>query len=102
MAVRFHLPSKIYAHRNATLGVERGNILGWRQDVSAALDSNPMPFGATLDRRSILWSTVSLFAGAIFLALVFLGTVLSVVRWKGRQVLDAQEEVPFRGVGPPG
>src|SRR4029078_13201048 len=26
MAVRFHLPSKVYSHRNAFGGVERGNI----------------------------------------------------------------------------
>ena len=35
MAVRFHLPSKVHEHRNAVDGVERGNIVGWRQDVAA-------------------------------------------------------------------
>ena len=35
MAVRFHLPSKVYEHKNALDGVERGNIVGWRQDVRA-------------------------------------------------------------------
>ncbi len=31
MAVRFHLPSKVFGHKNAADGVERGNILGWRE-----------------------------------------------------------------------
>jgi len=38
IAVRFHLPSKVYGHRNAVFGVERGNILGWRQETKHALD----------------------------------------------------------------
>ena len=37
MAVRFHLPSKVYGHHNAAEGVERGNILAWRQDVATGL-----------------------------------------------------------------
>jgi hypothetical protein len=31
MAVRFHLPSKVYGHRRAADGVGRGNILGGRR-----------------------------------------------------------------------
>ena len=34
LAVRFHLPSKVYAHRNAFEGIERGNILAWRGEVT--------------------------------------------------------------------
>src|SRR5688572_5919947 len=65
MAVRFHLPSKVYGHDNAAGGVERGNIVGWRQDVARALAGEGLAFGATIDSRSILWSTVGLFATAI-------------------------------------
>src|SRR5512134_3444947 len=36
MAVRFHLPSKVYRHRRAAFGVERGNILGWLQETASA------------------------------------------------------------------
>ena len=85
MAVRFHLPSKIYQHENAADGVERGNILAWRQDVSAARRGAELAFGATMDRRSIFYSTVGLFAGAVALALVLLGVMVWVVRRKGQQ-----------------
>ena len=64
MAVRFHLPSKIFAHHNATDGVERGNIVGWRQDLARGLAGQPLEFGAVIARRSILFSTVSVFAAA--------------------------------------
>lgn len=76
MAVRFHLPSKLYEHKNATDGVERGNIVGWRQDVAAALGGSALAFGATMDERSILGSTVTLFAWAIVGALALLAGAL--------------------------
>jgi hypothetical protein len=85
MAVRFHLPSKIYQHDNAARGVERGNIVAWRQDVSAALRGRELVFGAVMDRRSIFYSTVGLFAGAVALALALLGVMVWVVRRKGQQ-----------------
>ena len=72
MAVRFHLPSKVYGHRRAADGVERGNILGWRQETAPALDGGRLEFGAEMDERSILSSTVMLFAGAVVLAVVLL------------------------------
>ena len=84
MAVRFHLPSKVYEHHNATDGVERGNIVGWRQELSAALRGEPLAFGAVMDERSILWSTVGLFGAAILLALATLGGALLFVLRRGR------------------
>jgi len=86
MAVRFHLPSRIYDHRNAPDGVERGNIVGWRQDVAAALDGGTLSFGATMDDRSILGSTVTLFAWAIAGALGVLGGALYLAFRKGMKV----------------
>jgi hypothetical protein len=88
MAVRFHLPSKVYGHRNATDGVERGNILGWRQEVSAALDGDPLDFGAVMDERSILFSTVVLFGGAVVLAVILLALALWAVVRRGRRDLE--------------
>jgi hypothetical protein len=85
MAVRFHLPSKVYTHQNASEGVERGNILSWRQDVAAALDGGPLVLGATLDERSILGSTVALFGWAIAAAgMLFVAALYLAVR-KGRR-----------------
>jgi hypothetical protein len=85
MAVRFHLPSKIYHHENAAGGVERGNIVGWREDVSAALRGRELAFGVLMDRRSIFYSTVGLFAGAVAVALALLGVMVYVVRKKGQR-----------------
>jgi hypothetical protein len=85
MAVRFHLPSKVHTHKNAFEGVERGNITSWRQDVAQGLAGRALDFGVTMDRRSILGSTVTLFAGAIALATAILATVLYLVLRRGRK-----------------
>jgi hypothetical protein len=85
MAVRFHLPSKVYSHRNAFAGVERGNIVAWRETVTEGLAGRPLDVGALIDRRSILRSTIGLFAIAIVLALGILATVLWWVVRKGRK-----------------
>jgi hypothetical protein len=87
MAVRFHLPSKVYGHRRAADGVERGNILGWRQETGAALDGGRLEFGAEMDDRSILSSTVMLFAGAVVLAVLLLAVALWAVVRQGRKDL---------------
>ena len=97
MAVRFHLPSKVYGHKNAAEGVERGNILGWRQDVAQALDGGGLDFGAEMDDRSILISTVILFASAILLALLLLAGVLTLVVRRGRKDLAAEKGEALRG-----
>ena len=88
MAVRFHLPSKVYGHRRAADGVERGNILGWRQETAQALDGGRLEFGADMDGRSILSSTVMLFAGAVVLAVVLLAVALWAVVRRGRKDLQ--------------
>ena len=54
MAVRFHLPSKVYGHDNAAGGVERGNIVSWRQDVGQGLADGFLAFGATIDSFAVL------------------------------------------------
>jgi hypothetical protein len=87
MAVRFHLPSKVYGHRRAADGVERGNILCWRQEVAAALDEGRLEFGAEMDDRSILSSTVMLFVGAVVLAVVLLALALWALVRQGRKDL---------------
>lgn len=87
MAVRFHLPSRIYDNKNAPLGVERGNILAWRQGVGEALGGQALAFGATLDSHSILGSTVALFAAAIVGALVLLAVAFALVVRRGRRRL---------------
>ncbi len=85
MAVRFHLPSKVYTHKNAALGVERGNIASWRQEVAQGLDGRPLDFGVTMDRRSILGSTLTLFVTAIALAVALVAAGLWLAVRRGRQ-----------------
>jgi hypothetical protein len=85
MAVRFHLPAKVYEHKNADEGVERGNIVSWRQDVAQGLDGHKLEFGALLGRRSILGSTVTLFASSITLALLVLALGIYAAFRKGRR-----------------
>ncbi len=99
MAVRFHLPSKVYSHRRAAEGLERGNILGWRQDTASALDGGRLEFGAELDERSILFSTVMLFAGAVVLAVLLLATALWAVVRRGRRDLARSEGIAAAGGG---
>jgi hypothetical protein len=96
MAVRFHLPSKIFHHQNAFDGVERGNIVSWRQDLAQGLAGQPLPFGAEMDRRSILLSTVSLFAAAIVAGLGLLGLAVFWVRRAGRRRITAAAGAPPR------
>ena len=87
MAVRFHLPSKVYGHRRAAFGVERGNILGWLQETAGALDGGRLEFGAEMDERSILSSTVMLFAFAVVLAVLLLALGLWAVVRRGKKDL---------------
>jgi hypothetical protein len=87
IAVRFHLPSKVYSHRRAVEGLERGNILGWRTETAQALDGGRIEFGAELDERSILFSTVMLFAGAVVLAVILLAVALWAIVRRGRRDL---------------
>jgi hypothetical protein len=87
LAVRFHLPAKVYAHKNAFDGVERGNIVSWRESVAAALAGGPLDFGATMGGTSILLSTVLLFGASIVIGVAILLGALWLVRRHGRRQL---------------
>ncbi len=91
MAVRLHLPSKVREHKNAFAGVERGNIVTWRQDVAQAFQGRRLEFGALMDRRSILLATVTLFLGSIIAAVATIGLVLYLIYRRGRRLLDQEQ-----------
>ena len=76
MAVRFHLPSEIFEHKNAFGGVERGNILSWRQDLRRGLGGSSLDFGATMGSTSVLSATLGLFGLAILTGLAVMGAAL--------------------------
>ena len=84
MAVRFHLPSEIFEHKNAFEGVERGNILSWRQDLHRGLTGSPIDFGATMGSTSVLSATLGLFALAILTGLCVMGAALYFFARRGR------------------
>jgi hypothetical protein len=90
VAVRFHLPSKVYAHDNAVNGVERGNILTWREGATQALAGRELRFGAVMDHRSILRSTILLFATAIVTAAACIALILWLVSRRGRRTQAAR------------
>lgn len=76
MGVKFHMPSEIYSHRNASSGVERGNILSWRQNLSGGIAGSPIDFGATIGTKSrfrTLWMPLGLavIAGGALMTLIF-------------------------------
>ena len=85
LAVRFHLPSRIFWHQNAHDGVERGNIVAWREDVALGLQGRPLEFAVLMDQRSILLSTVSLFAAAIAGGLALIAGAVYWVMRTGRR-----------------
>jgi hypothetical protein len=85
MAVRFHLPSKVFSHHNAHEGVERGNIVAWRQPLARALAGQPLEFGAVMGARSILFSTVTIFAVAIAGGLAIVALAVYAVLRTGRR-----------------
>lgn len=90
VAIRFHLPARIHSHRNAADGVERGNIVSWRQSLARALAGEPLEFGARMEDTSILRSTLLVFlsAGALGVGLVGLGLWLF---WRhGRRALERE------------
>ena len=97
MAVRFHLPAKVYEHKNAFEGVERGNIVAWREDVSEGLAGRPLEFGARMDRRSILRATVTLFLESIAAGAALIALLLYLVYRRGRKLLAEDQAAGRRG-----
>jgi hypothetical protein len=99
MAVRFHLPAKVYEHKNAFDGVERGNIVSWRQTVAQGLGGRPLEFGARMDQRSILRATITLFLQSIAAGGVLIALLLYLVYRRGKRLLAADRKAA--GDGPP-
>lgn len=78
VAFRVHLPSRIRYHNardidtNETLQHERGNILRWEQYLADRLDGVPVEIEVRMDRQSILYTTLWLFAAAFTAAVALL------------------------------
>ena len=88
VAFRLHLPSKIRYHN--THGVEsRGNILAWEQPLADRLRGEPLQIEARMDTRSILYTTLWLFAVTF---LVVASAFAAVIWWVMRRRVEAPVE----------
>jgi hypothetical protein len=82
VAFRLHLPSKIVWHNareletNETSDIARGNILAWEQLLTDRLDGRPIAIEVRMDRQSILYRTLWLFAGAFTAAVLLIGSLI--------------------------
>jgi hypothetical protein len=91
VAFKLHLPSRIFYHNvrdletNQTGEVERGNILRWEQRLSDRLAGAPLLMEVRMDRESILFRTLWLFAGAFAAAMAVLATAIFMVVRRGRR-----------------
>jgi len=84
VAVRLHLPARIRYHNAGSDNLRRGNILVWEQPFAARQTGSPLEIEARMDRQSILFSTLKLFALSGVIALSLLATIIAWVVRKGR------------------
>jgi hypothetical protein len=76
VAVRMHLPSMITFHNAPSRTTERGNIVTWEQPLAERLKSTPLDIQATLEKDSILFRTLALFAAmGVLVILTFIGAI---------------------------
>ena len=89
VAIRLHMPSRIIDHNardidtNEGSAVQRGNILSWEQLLTDRLDGRPVAIEVRMDRQSILYTTLWLFAGAFAAAVLLLGGIIWLTMRKG-------------------
>jgi hypothetical protein len=89
VAFRLHLPSRIEWHNardletNETSDIARGNILSWEQQLTDRLDGRPISIEVRLDRQTILYRTLWLFAGAFAAAVALIAFVIWLTIRKG-------------------
>jgi hypothetical protein len=89
VAFRLHLPSRISWHNsreletNETSDIARGNILAWEQLLADRLDGRPISIEVRMDRQSILYRTLWLFAGAFTSAVGLMALLIWLTVRKG-------------------
>ena len=106
VAFRLHLPSRIRFHNSRDLHTNqprspsRGNILTWEQLLTDRLDNGPIGYAGDhtpgvievrMDRESILYRTLWLFASAFVAAVIVLALVIWLAVRKGRSATSGQE-----------
>lgn len=99
VAFRMHLPSEISYHNAPSRTVQRGNILAWEQPLRKRLEGAPLDIQAHMAPRSILYSTLRLFAGTVVAAAAAFGLVIWWIARKGAGS-RVQEAGLSQGQGP--
>jgi len=84
VAVRVHLPSRIRYHNAGADNLRRGNILVWEQTLADRQAGKPLEIEARIERTSILYSTLMLFAVSGGLALLVMVLLIWWVARKGK------------------
>ena len=88
---KLHLPSKIRSHNvrdidtHETLKAERGNILTWEQYLKDRRLGTPLVMEMAMERNSILYRTLWLFAGALLAALAVMGGLIAWTVRRGKR-----------------
>ena len=70
---------------NEPSAIARGNILAWEQLLTDRLDGRPIAIEVRMDRQSILYTTLWLFAGAFAAAVLLLGALIWLTISEGRR-----------------
>jgi len=109
IAFRLHLPARIRFHNSrdyrtgAVRDIGRGNILTWEQRLRDRVDGKPIAWSgdhhpgvmeAHMDRQSILYRTLCLFAIAFVCALVVLAGLIWLTVRRGRSDGEAVTNRP--------
>jgi len=84
VAVRLHLPSRIRYHNAGADNLRRGNILVWEQTLADRQAGKRLDIEARIERTSILYSTLVLFAVSGGLALLVMVLIIWWVVRKGK------------------
>ena len=76
MAVRLHLPSRVDYHNSPERTIRRGNIIVWEQLLVERLKGTPLLIEARMEKESILFRTLALFAAmGVLVVLTFVGVI---------------------------
>lgn len=76
VAVRLHLPSVVDHHNSPSRTIERGNIIVWEQPLTERLKGVPLTIEARMEKESILFRTLALFASmGVLVVLTFVGFI---------------------------
>jgi hypothetical protein len=76
IGVRLHLPSKITDHNAPSRSIERGNILVWEQLLRERIKGTPLDVQARMEKQSILFRTLALFAAmAVLVVFTFIAAI---------------------------